>query len=540
MPHFLLINGQQGSKGSKEYFYCFLSCFTLLLLLSTSTLGLSAEDTAPHERTLVNGLSAAPSEKDLNILIHCSSQTDFIPIEITNPPKIHIDIADSAIATGVELSLTPESYGVEVSSELISSIKSVRVEFILAKKYENQIKWSGNDLVLTLKDFFAEEQKAAEKSASGADKADGNATDQGASPAASEKGGTEQESIETFNNFIPDTEKMLNSATGAEVNDSGEGAAELEESGPIGDDDPISVDFYKIDLHNVFRMLRDLTGKNIVIAGDVSGTLTLALNDVPWRFALDIIVNLKDLAKMERDNTIVIYPKDKEFVWPQPEDDNLTFEEDEELKRKQGEGITITGGEKSIPPEQLEAKKLIAQGRTAEKKGDLETAIRFYEQALENWPKNTKLATKISTVYLVQLNQNAKAVFFAKRALEADRKNSAAALNAAIGYANMEEHRQAQHYFDQSVNAGKPSREALISYAVFSERQRQYDAALRLLKKMEELYGQDLSSMVAQARIYDALGNSGAARKKYRAILHAGFRVPPDLKKFILSKTRND
>ncbi len=104
----------------------------------------------------------------------------------------------------------------------------------------------------------------------------------------------------------------------------------------------------------------------------------------------------------------------------------------------------------------------------------------------------------------------------------------------------MEEYRQAQQYFDQSVNTGTPSREALISYAAFSERQRQYDAALRLLKKLEELYGQDLNSMVAQARIYDSLGDYGAARKKYKAILHAGFRVPPDLKKFILSKTGNN
>ncbi|RWX52422.1 Tetratricopeptide repeat-containing protein [Candidatus Electrothrix marina] len=188
----------------------------------------------------------------------------------------------------------------------------------------------------------------------------------------------------------------------------------------------------------------------------------------------------------------------------------------------------------------MKQKKLIANGRAAEKKGDLETAVRFYEKALGKWPENTKLANKISTTYLGKLNQNAKAVFFAKKALKADKKNSAAALNAAIGYANMEEYRQAQQYFDQSVNTGTPSREALISYAAFSERQRQYDAALRLLKKLEELYGQDLNSMVAQARIYDSLGDYGAARKKYKAILHAGFRVPPDLKKFILSKTGNN
>jgi len=56
------------------------------------------------------------------------------------------------------------------------------------------------------------------------------------------------------------------------------------------------------------------------------------------------------------------------------------------------------------------------------------------------------------------------------------------------------------------------------------------------LKKQEDLYGQDLNSMIAQARIYDSVGDYGAARKKYNAILHAGFRVPPDLRKFILSK----
>uniref|UniRef100_UPI004056F033 tetratricopeptide repeat protein n=2 Tax=Candidatus Electrothrix sp. TaxID=2170559 RepID=UPI004056F033 len=281
-------------------------------------------------------------------------------------------------------------------------------------------------------------------------------------------------------------------------------------------------------------MLREITGKNIIIAEGVSGSLTLALNDVSWRFALDIILNLKDLDKMERDNTLVIYPKNQEFVWPEREEDTLSIEINDDIISHE---TIVIKQEKNIPPERLEAKKLIAQGRAAEKKGDLETAIRFYERALNNWPENSKLANKIATIYLAQLNQNAKAVFFAKKALEADKKNSAAALNAAIGYANMEEYRQAQQYFDQSVNTGKPSREALMSYAAFSERQKQYEAALRLLKKQEELYGQSLNSMVAQARIYDSVGDYGAARKKYKSILHSGFRVPPDLKKFILSKT---
>ncbi|MCI5221439.1 MAG: hypothetical protein D3924_01840, partial [Candidatus Electrothrix sp. AR4] len=298
----------------------------------------------------------------------------------------------------------------------------------------------------------------------------------------------------------------------------------------------ISVDFYKIDLHNVFRMLREISGKNIVVAEGVSGSLTLALTDVPWDFALDIILNLKDLSKMERGNTLVIYPKSKEFVWPKKEDEFLDIQINDKIADEQG--ILIKNVE-SIPPERLEAKKLIANGRRAERKGNLENAVQLYEKALVHWPKNGKLANKISAIYLGKLNQNAKAVYFAKKALVADKKNSSAALNAAIGHANMRENRQAQQYFDQSVNNGKPSREALISYAAFSERQRQYDAALRLLGKFDELYGQNLNSMVSQARILDAQGNRGAANKVYQAILYSGFRIPPDLKKFILNKNRS-
>ncbi|MCI5130207.1 MAG: AMIN domain-containing protein, partial [Candidatus Electrothrix sp. EH2] len=252
MPHFLLINGQQSSE---KRFCCCMYCFIVLFLVSTSTLGLSAEDTAPPEQTLVQGLSAVPSGKDLNISIHCSAEADYIPIEITKPPKIHIDIADAAIATGVELSLTPESYGVGVSSELISNVtpELVRVEFTLAKKYEYQLKWNGNDLVLTLQNFFQEEQTTAEKSASEAEKTDGKAAD---SAAPDEKGANEI-SMEDIDRRLPDMDNMLNAVTDTDVKNSDAGRTkDIEESGPIGDDDTISVDFYKIDLHNVFRMLR--------------------------------------------------------------------------------------------------------------------------------------------------------------------------------------------------------------------------------------------------------------------------------------------
>ncbi|MGB5684669.1 MAG: hypothetical protein WBM35_02565 [Candidatus Electrothrix sp.] len=536
MPHFFSINLQQGRRNRPCFFiYCIYSAM-LFAQLSVSMPALAAEESPAYKQILINGLTAAPVGKNLDIVIHCSGKADYIPIDITKPPAIHIDFAGAAIATGVKLALNPESYGIEVSNELITNItpKLVRIEFSLVKKYSYSMKWKENDLVLTLEDFFTEEQARLEEKI---DVPSSTAEGEESTGVFSLSSPKEKEiEKETIDGHLPDMSDVLSSVAGTGTGTAGSVGDQSGESAAleIGDTETITVDFYKIDLHNVFRMLREITGKNIVIAEGVSGNLTLALTDVPWRLVLDIILNLKDLAKLERDNTIVIYPKDKEFVWPEREEDTLTFEVNDEIISKES---IIIKQEKDTPPEQLEAKKLIANGRAAEKKGDVETAVRFYEEALGKWPENTKLATKISTTYLAKLSQNAKAVFYAKKALEADKKNSAAALNAAIGNANMEEYRQAQQYFDQSVNTGKPSREALVSYAAFSERQRQYDAALRLLEKLEDIYGQDLNSMVAQARIYDSLGNSEAARKKYNAVLHAGFRVPPDLKKFILSKT---
>ncbi len=159
---------------------------------------------------------------------------------------------------------------------------------------------------------------------------------------------------------MPDMTDVLSSVAGAGTTGSEDKSGGKEDS-KIGDTETISVDFYKIDLHNVFRMLREITGKNIVIAGGVSGNLTLALTDVPWQFALDIILNLKDLAKMERDNTIVIYPKDKEFFWPKQEDEGIDIKVDNDIIDDQKKkGITYTG-ERDLPPEQLEAKKVDSQ-----------------------------------------------------------------------------------------------------------------------------------------------------------------------------------
>ena len=66
----------------------------------------------------------------------------------------------------------------------------------------------------------------------------------------------------------------------------------------------INLEFHDIDVRNLLRMLADVSKKNIVIADDVTGKITLSLKNVPWDQALDIVLQAKGLGKQEIGNVI--------------------------------------------------------------------------------------------------------------------------------------------------------------------------------------------------------------------------------------------
>ena len=295
----------------------------------------------------------------------------------------------------------------------------------------------------------------------------------------------------------------------------------------------ITVDFYKIDLHNVFRLFGEISGLNIVVDEAVNGSLTLSLNDVPWDFALDVILNLKDLQKEERFNTIVISPKSKTFQWPERPTESLAVSADG--KPTTVESLSV---QKRIetPKEVIEAKRLIKLGRAAESDEDFTTALDSYEKAFALWPENGRLADRLASLYLTREGMNAKAVYYAKEALKIDSNDRSAALYAAIGLANMKQQQAAQEYFDRAVSDAdgtKPAKEALVSYAVFDEENGNYVGALLLLARHGQLYGDSLETMVAKARIYEKEGNVEKALAEYRTIMLSGYELPPDLSRYI-------
>jgi len=86
--------------------------------------------------------------------------------------------------------------------------------------------------------------------------------------------------------------------------------AELERTvkkGPKYTGEKIALDFYNTDIHNVFRILADISGENFAIDKDVEGKVTLSLdNPVPWDQVLDLVLKMNQLDKRWDENIIRI------------------------------------------------------------------------------------------------------------------------------------------------------------------------------------------------------------------------------------------
>lgn len=70
----------------------------------------------------------------------------------------------------------------------------------------------------------------------------------------------------------------------------------------------IDLDLKDADIHNVLRLIGDVSRRNIVVADDVSGSITIRLRNVPWDQALAVILQSKKLGMVEQGNLIRIAP----------------------------------------------------------------------------------------------------------------------------------------------------------------------------------------------------------------------------------------
>jgi type IV pilus assembly protein PilQ len=87
------------------------------------------------------------------------------------------------------------------------------------------------------------------------------------------------------------------------------GGATGEFKPPVGQEytgQRISLDFKNADVHDVLRILADVSGQNIVATDDVKARVTLRLVEIPWDQALDVVLQANGLEKAQVGNVITI------------------------------------------------------------------------------------------------------------------------------------------------------------------------------------------------------------------------------------------
>jgi len=99
---------------------------------------------------------------------------------------------------------------------------------------------------------------------------------------------------------------------------------------------PISLDFQGADLRAVLRTFAEISGLNIVIDPAVQGTVDVALRDVPWDQALDIILRANKLGYFIDGTIVRIAPL-------------TVLAEEESQRRKLGEEQALAGQLATIP-----------------------------------------------------------------------------------------------------------------------------------------------------------------------------------------------
>ncbi len=290
----------------------------------------------------------------------------------------------------------------------------------------------------------------------------------------------------------------------------------------------ITLDFYKTDIHNVFRLFAEVSGKNIVIDDQVKGELTLSLKEVPWDSALEIILDMKGLTKEEKLNTFIIQPR-------------------VEKTGGKGELVVREFSEKHLQPARLlkrrqenmrKAEKIVLKAYNLEIKGEKEEALSQYEKAFALQKDNIDLINKMAYLNYI-LGNFAKSYYFAGEALKLNAKDAGAALYGALSAARMEKTEAAGVLFRLATGDALPRiPEAFYNYGLFLESQKDYATALVTYKRYKSLFGPSLEVSMAIARLYEQQNMTEEACNTYKDIQYSGFSMDKNIREMVQEKIR--
>ncbi|MEB6224422.1 DNA uptake porin HofQ [Pantoea anthophila] len=104
------------------------------------------------------------------------------------------------------------------------------------------------------------------------------------------------------------------------------------------DEAPLSLAFDHAPVEQILQALADYQQVNLLIAPEVEGTLSLRLDNLPWRQALALVARMAKLAVIEQDNVLLVYP----LRWQQAQDAAREAERQAQLQQTPLQQRTVT------------------------------------------------------------------------------------------------------------------------------------------------------------------------------------------------------
>ncbi len=224
----------------------------------------AAKEAAPAEIVAVEAIEAGAG---LEIRVKGSKPLISTVYELPNPPRIIVDVAEAKLAQAFTTRL-PDNKQVTLATSEVADAKPpiTRLEFTLGGAAPYTSTQEGNDVVLAITNRDASAPPPKEETAAAPN--DQGDRDQVGSLISQKK---------SIDSQLPVVNPLDTQAAAKGTGRSSQDAFNF--SGY--NKERITVEFQKMDLHNVFNFLRQISGVNIVVDEAVKGSLTLVLDDVP-------------------------------------------------------------------------------------------------------------------------------------------------------------------------------------------------------------------------------------------------------------------
>ncbi len=105
---------------------------------------------------------------------------------------------------------------------------------------------------------------------------------------------------------------------------------------------PISFEFQDAPIKGVLKTLADVAGVNIVYGDDVKGNLTVSLNRIPWEQALDTVLAVNDMTRIQEGSNIIrVITKNKQSELEKKAEDREKKEQQKKVDLGQLKQISI-------------------------------------------------------------------------------------------------------------------------------------------------------------------------------------------------------